>query len=139
MLLDLYTAGMATPRSTRDPLFLGRWFQDEVIIVAVRWYLTYPLTRRLKQNPAAVRTVEFGFFVVVVVGHSRGGAYKRSAAATRGSRRLSPELRVPTPKHAFEFVVQDLGPGLQEQMGTFRRPVHLLFLHEPAAHHLIDR
>jgi hypothetical protein len=27
---------MATPRSTRNPLFLGRWFQDEVIIVAVR-------------------------------------------------------------------------------------------------------
>jgi hypothetical protein len=42
----LYTAGMATPRSTRDPLFLARWFQDEVIIVAVRWYLTYPLSYR---------------------------------------------------------------------------------------------
>ena len=37
---------MATPRSTRDPVFLGRWFQDEVIIVAVRWYLTYPLSYR---------------------------------------------------------------------------------------------
>ena len=37
---------MATPRSTRNPLFLGRWFQDEVIIVAVRWYLTYPLSYR---------------------------------------------------------------------------------------------
>jgi transposase-like protein len=32
---------MATPRSTRDPLFLGRWFEDEVIIVALRWYLIY--------------------------------------------------------------------------------------------------
>jgi transposase-like protein len=37
---------MATPRSTRDRLFLGRWFQDEVIVVAVRWYLTYPLSYR---------------------------------------------------------------------------------------------
>lgn len=37
---------MATPRTTRDPLFLGRWFQDEVIVVAVRWYLTYPLSYR---------------------------------------------------------------------------------------------
>ena len=37
---------MASPRSTRDPLFLGRWFQDEVIIVAVRWYLIYPLSYR---------------------------------------------------------------------------------------------
>jgi hypothetical protein len=32
-----YTAGMATHRSMRDPLFLRRWFQDEVIIVAIRW------------------------------------------------------------------------------------------------------
>jgi transposase, IS6 family len=37
---------MATPRSTRDPLFLGRGFQDEVIIVAGRWYLTYRLSYR---------------------------------------------------------------------------------------------
>jgi len=37
---------MATPCSTRNPLFLGRWFQDEVIIVAVCWYLTYPLRYR---------------------------------------------------------------------------------------------
>jgi transposase-like protein len=36
---------MTTPCSTRNPLFL-RWFQDEVIIVAVRWYLTYPLSYR---------------------------------------------------------------------------------------------
>ena len=34
------------PCSTRNPLFLGRWFQDQVIIVAVRWYLTYPLRYR---------------------------------------------------------------------------------------------
>jgi transposase-like protein len=37
---------MATPRPTRNPLFLGRWFQDEVLIVAVRWYLPYPLSDR---------------------------------------------------------------------------------------------
>ena len=37
---------MPTPRSTRDPLFRGRWFEDEVIIVGVRWYLTYPLSYR---------------------------------------------------------------------------------------------
>lgn len=37
---------MPTARSTRDPLFHGRWFEDGVIIVAVRWYLTYPLSYR---------------------------------------------------------------------------------------------
>ena len=31
-------------RSIRDPLFRGRWFEDMVIILAVRWYLTYPLS-----------------------------------------------------------------------------------------------
>src|SRR5215210_6293539 len=34
----------------------------------------------------------------------------RSAAATRGSRSLSAELRIPPPKHALEFIIQDLGP-----------------------------
>ena len=37
---------MPTARLTRDPLFRGRWFKDEVIIVAVRWYLPYPLSYR---------------------------------------------------------------------------------------------
>jgi hypothetical protein len=37
---------MAMPCATRNPLFLGRWLQDEVIIVAVRWYLAYPLGYR---------------------------------------------------------------------------------------------
>jgi transposase-like protein len=36
---------MAMPCSTHNPRFLGRWFQ-QVIIVAVRWYLTYPLSYR---------------------------------------------------------------------------------------------
>src|SRR3954471_10438280 len=39
-----------------------------------------------------------------------------SAAVTRGSRRLRPELRIPSPKHAFQFAIQDLGPGLQQQV-----------------------
>ncbi len=37
---------MPTPRSSRDPLFRGRWFEDAAIIVAVRWYLAYPLSYR---------------------------------------------------------------------------------------------
>jgi hypothetical protein len=37
---------MATSHSIRDPLFLRRWFEDEVIIVAVRWYLACPLSYR---------------------------------------------------------------------------------------------
>ena len=36
---------------------------------------------------------------------------------------MSPELRIPPPKHAFEFVIQDLGPGLQQQVCAFRCPV----------------
>jgi len=49
---------MATPCSTRNPLFLGRWFQDEVIIVAVRRYLTNPLSyRQVPGNPDLVDTL----------------------------------------------------------------------------------
>lgn len=37
---------MATPRSTRNPLFLGRWFDDEIVILCVRWYVSYKLSYR---------------------------------------------------------------------------------------------
>src|ERR687886_863007 len=37
---------MATPRSTRNPLFLGRWFEDEIVILCVRWYLEFKLSYR---------------------------------------------------------------------------------------------
>jgi transposase-like protein len=37
---------MATPRSTRNPLFLGRWFDDEIVVLAVRWYISYKLSYR---------------------------------------------------------------------------------------------
>ena len=37
---------MPTPRSNRDPLFLGRWFADPIIILCVRWYVSYKLSYR---------------------------------------------------------------------------------------------
>lgn len=37
---------MATPRSNRNPLFLGRWFDDEIIVLCVRWYISYKLSYR---------------------------------------------------------------------------------------------
>jgi transposase-like protein len=61
---------MATPRSTRNPLFLGRWFQDEVIIVAVRWYLTYPLSYRQVCEMLRDR----GGSVAASTGHALGSA-----------------------------------------------------------------
>src|SRR5262249_16201941 len=63
------------------------------------------------------------------------------AAATRGSRDLglNAEQRVPSPKDFFEFVIQDFGSGLQEEVRASQRPVHLLQLDEASAHHLVDR
>jgi transposase-like protein len=37
---------MATPRSTRNPLFRGRWFEDQIIVLCVRWYVSYKLSYR---------------------------------------------------------------------------------------------
>jgi len=37
---------MATPRSTRNPLFHGRWFDDQLISLCVRWYVSYKLCYR---------------------------------------------------------------------------------------------
>jgi transposase-like protein len=37
---------MATPRSTRNALFLGRWSDHEIVLLCVRWYVSYKLSYR---------------------------------------------------------------------------------------------
>lgn len=49
---------MATPRSTRNPLFLGRWFDDEIILLCVRWYVSYKLSYRDQCERMADRGLE---------------------------------------------------------------------------------
>ena len=41
------TMGLDAPRSTpRNPLFDGRWFEDEIIILCLRWYFRLKLSYR---------------------------------------------------------------------------------------------
>jgi hypothetical protein len=56
-----------------------------------------------------------------------------------GSSSLSVEPWVPAAEGAFEIVVQDLGAGLEQQVCASWRPLPLLLLGEPLAHHLVDR
>ena len=37
---------MARPRSTRNPLFHGRSFDGQIIVLCVRWYVSYKLSYR---------------------------------------------------------------------------------------------
>ena len=55
----------------------------------------------------------------------------RSAARSRGSSRLQPESWVPAPEDPFQFVVEDFGPSLQQEMRSTEGPLHLLLLDEP--------
>jgi hypothetical protein len=67
---------------------------------------------------------------------------KGRAAQSRGSRCyffLWAKLRIPAAKRRLQFLIQDLRAHLQQQVRAFQRPVHLLFLHESSAHHLVDR
>ncbi len=43
--LSVVTAGMTEPTSTQD-LFRGRHFDQEIIILCIRWYLTFKLSSR---------------------------------------------------------------------------------------------
>jgi putative transposase len=74
---------MATPRSTRDPLFLGRWFQDEVIIVAVRSYLTYPRSYRQVCDVLRDRGVSVAPSTVMRWGHPLCAGIREAVAAIR--------------------------------------------------------
>ena len=49
-----------------------------------------------------------------------------------------PEFRVPAAEHFVQFLVQHLGPRLQQQMGTAQGPLHRLLLDEALTDHLID-
>jgi hypothetical protein len=60
-----------------------------------------------------------------------------SASKRRGSRCFSSELGVPSAERLLELVVEDLGPGLQQRIGTPQRPLHLLLLDEPSADYLV--
>jgi hypothetical protein len=48
------------------------------------------------------------------------------------------EPRIPLAKDGLPVTIQDPRPDLQQQMGTARRPAHLLLLAEALADHLID-
>jgi transposase-like protein len=37
---------MAQRTKPRNPLFGGRWFEDEIIILCLRWYFRYKLSYR---------------------------------------------------------------------------------------------
>jgi putative transposase len=45
----------------RNPLFVKRWFSDDVIIMCVRWYLRF----RLSYRDLASITAEFGIAVAL--------------------------------------------------------------------------
>src|SRR5271156_705447 len=69
------------------------------------------------------------------------------APKSRGSSRLAlwllglwsrPEFRIPTAECLVQLLVEDPRPGLQQKMGPAQRPLHLLFLDESFANHLVD-
>ena len=62
-----------------------------------------------------------------------------SAARSRGSGGFGPESWVPPPEEPFQFIVEDLGPCLEQEMCSTEGPLHLLFLDEPSADYLVDR
>ena len=55
-----------------------------------------------------------------------------------GHAALGPESRVPPLEEPFEFVIENLGPRLEQEMCSTEGPLHLLFLGEAPTHHLID-
>ncbi len=50
-----------------------------------------------------------------------------------------PESRVPPPEEPFQFVIENLGPCLEQEMCSTEGPLHLLLLDEPPADYLVDR
>jgi len=49
------------------------------------------------------------------------------------------ESWIPPAEGGFPAVVEHLGPDLEQEVRSFPRPLHLLFLDHALAHHLVDR
>src|SRR5580698_5435739 len=113
------TAGMTEPTSTQD-LFKGRHFDQEIIILCVRWYLAFKLSSR----DLALRMGEREIL---------GGSSRFLGLRSRA------EIRIPAPESVLPLIVEHAGSYLQEEMRTALAPSHLLFLHHSLAHDLIDR
>src|SRR3954447_17599098 len=58
---------------------------------------------------------------------------------SRGSRDRGSEPRIPLAECCLQVVIDDLGPGLQQQVRPSCRPLHLLLLHHSLANHLVYR
>src|SRR5271169_1547545 len=68
---------------------------------------------------------------------------ERRAGDSGGSRRflglpLRTEIRIPAPEGILPLFVEHPSSYLQEEMCSLLAPSHLLFLHHPLAHDLID-
>ena len=63
----------------------------------------------------------------------------RRAPRSRGSGCLRSEPWIPLPERLFQFVIENLGSHLEQEMSSPQRPLHLLLLDEPPAHDLVDR
>ena len=37
---------MAHRKTERNPLFAGRWFEDDIILICLRWYFRFTLSYR---------------------------------------------------------------------------------------------
>src|ERR1035438_8055581 len=86
------------------------------------------------QELLGIRFVQRGQYPVPGIESCRGREVRavaecfkceRSAAISRGSRGFRPELWVPPPEDSFQFVVEDLGSCLEQEMSSTEGPLHL--------------
>src|SRR5882672_7034746 len=63
----------------------------------------------------------------------------RSWGLGRFSQFFDLHIRVPALEYRTQFMVECFDPRLQQQMRPAFRPLHLLLLAEPFAHHLVHR
>jgi hypothetical protein len=47
--------GMADRKTERNPLFAGRWFEDEVILLCLRWYFRFKLPQIVRSSSEVPR------------------------------------------------------------------------------------
>ena len=77
---------MAHPKE-RNPLFAGRWFEDEIIFLCLRWYFRFKLSCRDLVQILSERGLNHRPHDDLAMGCSVCGNVREALAALRAARR----------------------------------------------------
>ena len=72
-------------KTDRNPLFAGRWFEDDIILLCLRWYFRFKLSYRDLVAILAERGLPISHTTILRLGGSLCGHVRKALAPIRAT------------------------------------------------------